>query len=108
VIRDEAPPVHEIYRRENGWHLIELTLDQCVHGHVAEAVAHYFRYQEQATRLTVRNTLRLGRASLAVGLRFLAACVAGAQPIFTHDNVLHDARMYARSAQMPVELRQRR
>jgi len=98
-----------------------------------------FRYQEQATRLKVRNTLRLGRASLAVGLLFLAACVAGAQLIFTHDNVLsdllhegllivgwvamwrpleillydwwpllRDARMYARIAQMPVELRQRR
>ena len=134
-------PAQEVYRREGGWHLIELTLeqpaqlfnsldpapfrqrdldpdaaeyivdavrelhghgaiklvvhlpdisDQRVHGHVAEAVAHYFRYQEQATRLKVRNTLRLGRASLAVGLLFLAACVAGAQLIFTHDNVLSD------------------
>ena len=37
-----------------------------------------------------RNTLRLGRASLVVGLLVLAACVAGAQLIFTHDNVLSD------------------
>jgi len=134
-------PAQEIYRREGGWHLVELTLDQPaqlfnsldpapfrqrdldpdaagyivdavrelhghvdiklvvhlpdisdqrLHGQVAEAIAHYFRYQAQAARLKVRNTLRLGRASLVVGLLFLAACVAGAQLIFTHDNVLSD------------------
>lgn len=134
-------PVHEIYRREGGWHLIELMLDQPaqllnsldpapfrqrdldpdaaayiidavrelqghtdvklvvylpdtseqrVHGQVAEAVANYFRYQEQAARLKMRLTLRLGRSSLLVGLLFLAVCVAGAQLVFTGEDVISE------------------
>ena len=133
-------PAQEIYRREGGWHLVELTLDQPaqlfnsldpapfrqrdldpdaagyivdavpelhghvdiklvvhlpdisdqrLHGQVAEAIAHYFRYQAQAARLKVRNTLRLGRASLVVGLLFLAACVAGNPVVERQDHLPH-------------------
>jgi hypothetical protein len=141
---DAAEYIIDAVRELHGHREIKLVVhlpdvsDPRVHVQVAEAIAHYFRYQAQAARLTVRNTLRLGRASLIVGLLFLVVCVAGAQLIFTHDNVLsdllhegllivgwvamwrpldillyewwpllRDARMYARIAQMPVELRQR-
>jgi hypothetical protein len=137
----QRAPVHEIYRREGGWHLVEMTLDQPAqllnsldpapfrqrdldpdaanyiidavrelhghtdvklvvylpdtsdrraHGQLAEAVANYFRYQEQAARQKMRLTLRLGRASLLIGLLFLAACVAGAQLVFTGEDVVSD------------------
>jgi len=135
-----ANPVHDIYRSEDGWHLIELTLnqpaqlfnlldpapfrerdldpaaaeyivdavrelhehhriklvvhlpqpalqDELLRAQVAEAVAHYFHYQAASANLKLRLTLRLGRASLLVGLLFLAACVAGAQLVFTGADV---------------------
>ena len=135
------PRVQEVYRRENGWHLVELTLDRPaqlfnmldpapfrsrdldadaaeyivdavreLHGHrdvkivvqlpgagdervraqVTEGIAHYFRYQAQAARLKTRLTLRLGRASLLVGLLFLCVCVAAAQLVFTGQDVASD------------------
>lgn len=124
-------PVHEINRREDRWHLIELRLDQPAQlfnmldpapvrqrdldpdaaAYINDGVAHYFSYQEQAARLKMRLTLRLGRTSLLVGLLFLGVCVTGAQLVFTSEDVvsgmLHDARLYCRIAAMPVELRQR-
>jgi hypothetical protein len=133
--------VHGVYRREDGWHLVELTLnqpaqlfnlldpapfrerdldpaaaeyivdavrelhehrdiklvvhlpdagDESLRAQVSDAVAHYFGYQEQSARLKVRRTLRLGRASLLVGLLFLGVCVAGAQLVFTGPGVVSD------------------
>ena len=130
--------VHEAYRREGGWSLIELKLSHPaqlfnsldpspfrerdldveaadyivdavreLHGHnrlklvfyfpgavddrtratLADALANYFLYREQAARLSVRNILRLGRTSLLVGLLFLAACVGLAQLVFTGEDV---------------------
>jgi hypothetical protein len=40
------------------------------------AVQNYFAYRSDLARLDVRRTLQQGRASLLVGLLFLAACMA--------------------------------
>jgi hypothetical protein len=41
---------------------------------VAAAVQHYFAYRLAATRRDLRQYLRVGRTSLAIGLAFLVAC----------------------------------
>jgi len=50
---------------------------------IRAAIRNYFRYREQRARLEVRQTLRLGRMSLLIGLLFLASCVAIAQLVFS-------------------------
>ncbi|MDH4041085.1 MAG: hypothetical protein OEV88_10565 [Gammaproteobacteria bacterium] len=107
-------------------------------GTIADAVHNFFRYREQAARLALRRVLRLGRASLLVGLLFLVACTLAWRFVFTGEDVvdhifsegfliigwvamwrpleillyewwpvLSDARLYARLAALPVEVRPR-
>jgi hypothetical protein len=54
---------------------------------IREAIHNFFCYREQAARFDVHKALRLGRASLGVGLLFLAACVTVAQLLLTGDSV---------------------
>lgn len=103
---------------------------------IVDAIHNYFRYRVQTARLQLREVLRLGRASLLVGLSFLAACTALWLFVFTGESlaerllhegalimgwvamwkpleillydwwpVLRDARLYARLAELPVEVR---
>lgn len=46
---------------------------------VATAVQHYFAYRSDLARLELRRTLQQGRASLLVGLLFLAFCMVARQ-----------------------------
>lgn len=48
---------------------------------VREAVEHYFAYRADLARLEVRRILQQGRASLGVGVVFLAVCTALRQPL---------------------------
>ena len=48
--------------------------DERTHAAVTDAIHNYFRYRETAARFSLRQVLRLGRASLVVGLLFLALC----------------------------------
>ncbi len=61
--------------------------DARVHQEIREAIRNYFLYREQSARFDVRQELRLGRASLLVGLLFLAACVAIARFAFEGEGV---------------------
>jgi hypothetical protein len=61
--------------------------DARVQAGIQEAIRNYFRYREQAARFDVRQALRLGRASLAVGLLFLATCTAISQLALTGEGV---------------------
>lgn len=110
--------------------------DPATAGTIAEAIHNFFRYREQAARLALRRVLRLGRASLLVGLLFLVCCTLVWRFVFTGDDVvdrifsegfliigwvamwrpleillyewwpvLSDARLYARLAGLPVEVR---
>lgn len=44
-------------------------------GHVADAVHNYFAYRAEVTGWELRDLFRLGRASLAIGIGVLAACI---------------------------------
>lgn len=55
---------------------------------ITEAIHNYFRYRETTTRLSLRQVLRLGRASLLVGLLFLSACTALSVFVFTGKDML--------------------
>lgn len=46
---------------------------------VAQAIHNYFDYKTQIADANLRHTLRQGRASLAIGLLFLAACLSARQ-----------------------------
>lgn len=101
-----------------------------------QSIRNYFRYRETIARLQVRQKLRLGRSSIAIGLMFLAACnlvrlglpaegisfgtvreglliigwVAMWKPLeillYEWWPLLADARLYGRISQMPVEVRE--
>lgn len=110
--------------------------DPATGGTIADAIHNFFGYREQATRLALRRVLRLGRASLLVGMLFLVVCTLAWRFVFTGDDmvdrifsegfliigwvamwrpleillyewwpVLGDARLYARLAGLPVEVR---
>jgi hypothetical protein len=58
---------------------LHLPADQCTDEPervVTDAVHNYFHYREDLARLELRRKLQLGRASLVVGVLFLAACMA--------------------------------
>ena len=50
---------------------------------VIGGIHHYFDYKSQAAGRELRTKLRLGRASLAIGLLFLFACIAARQLLRT-------------------------
>lgn len=50
---------------------------------VASGIHHYFEYKSQAADRELRQKLRLGRASLLIGLVFLFACIAARQALRT-------------------------
>lgn len=64
---------------------------------IPEAIQHYFAYREMTSRLALRQVLRQGRTTLAVGLVFLAACTALWALVFTGDGMpsrlLHEGVM---------------
>jgi len=43
--------------------------------HIGDAIRNYFAYRAEAVRWELRELFRVGRASLAIGLAMLAACV---------------------------------
>lgn len=54
---------------------------------ISDAIRNFFRYREQMARLQLREVLRLGRTSLAVGLGFLSICTALWLLVFTGDSL---------------------
>ncbi|MFP5441602.1 MAG: hypothetical protein ACLGHJ_08930 [Gammaproteobacteria bacterium] len=57
--------------------------DERTHVAVTDAIRNFFRYREQAAQFALRQVLRYGRLSLAVGLLFLAVCTVLWRFVFT-------------------------
>ena len=58
---------------------------------LVDGIHHYFDYKSQAAARELRLKLRLGRASLIIGLLFLFACIAARQVLRTWgDGVLYE------------------
>ncbi len=67
------------------FHLPQSVLNSPASGAIPEALHHYFAYGLENERRKLRSEMREGRASLAIGLSFLFACVALRQLIIALD-----------------------
>jgi hypothetical protein len=54
---------------------------------IRDAISHFFQYRATAAHFALREVLRLGRASLAVGLLFLAVCTFLWVFVFTGEGI---------------------
>jgi hypothetical protein len=80
--RDAAAFVEEEFAdrpRDRAWVLNISTADHYdyTHADVQEAVKHYYARLADSTRHRIREQLRIGRVSLAVGVGVFALCMAG-------------------------------
>ena len=55
--------------------------DEASRAGVGDAIRNFFRYKEDRTRRELRRLMGVGRASLLIGLLFVAVCIGAAQAI---------------------------
>lgn len=92
---EAAEYVIDALRELHGHRLVKLVVhlpgqaDARTRAAVVDAFHNYFRYRAQGARLALRQVLRVGRASLLVGLAFLALCSLLWMYVFTGEGALH-------------------
>lgn len=82
--------VRELHEHRHVRIVVYLPGQEEAHGKaaVADAIHNYFRYRATSAVLSLRQVLRTGRTSLAVGLLFLSLCSALWLFVFTGDSLV--------------------
>lgn len=90
---ETAEYIVDAMRELRGHHRVKLVFhlqgpcEERTRQQIPDAIKHYFGYREMTARLTLRQVLRQGRTTLAVGLVFLAICTTLWAFVFTGQGV---------------------